>query len=108
MFLPGPMDISRLPQKDSVPSRFISKVGITVRDLADGNTMDSVLVTVGVKKGYTDANGFVQFDSVVKESIVTVSKNGYLVSSKKVKPELTIRLAKKESSVYCSIRQWTI
>src|SRR5436190_11669230 len=85
-------------QKDSIPSRIISRAAITVRDLADGNTMDSVLVTVGVKKGYTDVNGFVQFDSVYKEAIVTVSKNGYLVSSKKIKSELTIRLGKKESS----------
>jgi hypothetical protein len=59
------------PQKDSVPSRIISSASITVRDLADGNTIDSVLVTVGVKKGYTDINGFVQFDSVSKESFVT-------------------------------------
>ncbi|HET9277387.1 MAG TPA: TonB-dependent receptor plug domain-containing protein, partial [Flavitalea sp.] len=86
------------PQKDSVPTRFIPKVVITVRDLADGNSIDSVMVTVGVKKGYTNTNGFVQFDSVIKESIVTASKNGYLVSSRKAKSELTLRLAKKESS----------
>jgi hypothetical protein len=53
------------PQKDSVPSRIIPKVAITVKDLADGNTMDSVLVTIGAKKGYTNTNGFVQFDSVM-------------------------------------------
>ena len=67
-------------QKDSVPSRFIPRIAIIVRDLEDGNTMDSVMVTVGVKKGYTNTNGFVQFDSVIKESIISASKNGYLVS----------------------------
>lgn len=88
----------RAPPKDSIPSRIISKVAITVKDLADGIALDSVLVTVGLKKGYTDINGFIQFDSVYKESIVTVSKNGYLVSSKKVKAALTLRLVKKESN----------
>ena len=34
--------------------------------MSDGNTMDSVLVTIGAKKGYTNTNGFVQFDSMVK------------------------------------------
>src|SRR5215203_2756172 len=84
--------------KDSVPSRVLPKVAITIRDLSDGNTIDSVMVTVGRKKGYTDTNGFVQFDSVIKESIVTASKNGYLVSSRKAKSQFTLRLAKKESS----------
>jgi len=81
-------------QKDSIPSRFILKTRVTIRDLSDGNTMDSVLVTIGSKKGYTNNSGYVEFDSILKESIVTASTNGYLVSSKKVKPELTIRLKK--------------
>jgi TonB-linked SusC/RagA family outer membrane protein len=85
------------PQKDSVPPRILPKVAITVRDLADGNTMDSVMVTIGRKTGYTNSNGFVQFDSVIKETVVTASTNGYLVSSRKAKSEFTIRLAKKES-----------
>lgn len=84
--------------KDTVPARMLAKVAITLRDLSDGNALDSVMVTVGRKKGYTDTNGFVQFDSVIKESIVTASKNGYLVSSRKAKSEFTLRLAKKESS----------
>ena len=84
--------------EDSIPSRLILKTRITIKDLSDGYTMDSVLVTVGSKKGYTDKSGYVEFDSILKESLVTASKNGYLVSSKKVKPDLTIRLAKRESS----------
>ena len=86
-------------QKDSIPSRVILKTRITIKDLSDGNAMDSVLVTIGSKKGYTNNSGYVEFDSILKESIVTASSNGYLVSSKKVKPELTIRLAKRESSL---------
>src|SRR5688572_20352896 len=84
--------------KDSIPSRIIPKVGITVRDLAGGHTIDSVMVTLGNKKGYTNTAGYVEFDSVTKESLVITSKNGYLVSSKKVKPALTVRIEKKESS----------
>jgi TonB-linked SusC/RagA family outer membrane protein len=85
-------------KKDSVPSRILQKVAVTIKDLADGYTLDSVLVTAGVKKGYTDNKGFVEFDSVYKETLVTASKNGYLLSSKKAKPAVTIRLAKREQS----------
>src|SRR5215203_113652 len=85
-------------QKDSIPSRLILKTRVTIKDLSDGYTMDSVLVTVGSKKGYTNKSGYVEFDSILKESLITANKNGYLVSSKKVKPDLTIRLAKRESS----------
>jgi TonB-linked SusC/RagA family outer membrane protein len=85
-------------QKDSVPARVIPKVRITIRDLADGKPIDSVMVTMSSKKAYTNALGYAELDSVQKESIIIASKNGYLVSSKKAKREVTIRIEKNESS----------
>jgi TonB-linked SusC/RagA family outer membrane protein len=85
-------------KKDSVPSRIIRKVGVTIKDLADGYTLDSVLVTAGSRKGYTNQDGFVELDSVFKETLINASKNGYLLSSKKAKTVVTISLAKREQS----------
>src|SRR5262245_1372554 len=50
---------------DSVPKKVIGKVKITVKDLMDGTALDSAYVSLGSKRGYTDNNGVVQFDSVV-------------------------------------------
>ena len=85
------------PSKDSLAPRLIEKASITVKDLMDGEGLDSVYVVVGNKKGYTDSKGFISFDSVSTGSMVFASKNGYLVQSKKVKPGLVFRLGKKES-----------
>jgi len=83
-------------QKDSVPARVILKARIIVRDLADGNKIDSALVTAGVKKGYTNNSGYVEFDSLPAGVMVSASKAGYLAQSKKVKADLQLRLAKRE------------
>lgn len=84
--------------RDTVPSRIIPRVGVTIKDLADGYALDSVLVSSGIRKGYTNSKGYVELDSVYKESLITASKNGYLLSSKRVKPEVTIHLVKREHS----------
>ncbi|HEX6181281.1 MAG TPA: SusC/RagA family TonB-linked outer membrane protein [Chitinophagaceae bacterium] len=86
-------------QRDSVPVKTIQKVKINVRDLMDGTALDSVFVTVGLKKGYTDKNGVVEFDSIRAELGVTASKTGYLAQSQKAKAVMQFRLGKRESSV---------
>src|SRR4051812_27565559 len=83
--------------KDSIPSNILAKARITVKDLADGKALDSVLITVGSRNVYTDANGYIELDSVVKESLFTASKNGYLLSSKKIKSQVNVRLIKRET-----------
>ena len=50
--------------KDSIPKKIIGKVKITVKDLMDGSALDSVYVTVGLKRGYTDNRGIVELDSI--------------------------------------------
>src|SRR5215204_3342226 len=78
--------------KDSIPKKIIGKVKITVKDLMDGSGMDSVYILVGIKKGYTDSKGIVEFDSVPAGIMVTTTKAGYIVQSKKVKADLQIRI----------------
>src|SRR4030095_16045288 len=69
-------------QKDSVHSRIILKARIIVRDLADGNKIDSALVTAGVKNEYTNNSGYVEFDSLPAGGMVIARKAGYLVQQK--------------------------
>src|SRR5215204_3674358 len=84
--------------KDTVPARLIDRVNVTVKDLMDGEGLDSVYVTVGAKRGYTNGSGSVSFDSVRAGAVITASKNGYLVQSKKAKTDVVIRLGKRETS----------
>jgi len=81
---------------DSIPKKNIGKVKITVKDLVDGSALDSVYVSAGLKKGYTDKNGYLEFDSLQTGSNLLISKAGYLASSKKVKAEVTVRLQKRD------------
>src|SRR5829696_356682 len=79
-------------QKDSIPSRILPKVRVTVKDLNDGTALDSVLITTGFRKAYTDQNGSAELDSVIKESVVVATRDGYLLTSKKAKADITLRL----------------
>lgn len=81
--------------KDSIPKKLIEKVRVTVKDLMEGSTLDSVYVYVGLKRGYTNRLGVVEFDSVSEGSLVYASKAGYLVQSKKAKADLQLRLGKR-------------
>ena len=82
--------------KDSIPKKIIGKVKITVKDLMDGSAVDSVYVSVGTKRGYTDNKGIVEFDSVTAGSMAVTSKSGYIAQSKKVKADLQIRIGKRD------------
>lgn len=82
---------------DSIPKKIIGKVKITVKDLMEGNTLDSVYVSAGSKNGYTDSRGIVEFVKVPADVPVVASKAGYIAQSKKVKPDLQLQLAKRES-----------
>jgi TonB-linked SusC/RagA family outer membrane protein len=93
------------PATDSIPAKRIDKVNIVVKDLMDGESLDSVYVIVGGKRGYTDANGFLSFDSVAAGATVYVSKSGYVEQSKKAKPDLALRMGKKQPST--SLKEFT-
>src|SRR5215203_722746 len=86
------------PGKDSVPVLILEKVNVTVKDLMNGERLDSVYVQAGSKKEYTNSNGAVSFDSIPVGTIIVASKNGYFAESKKVKSGLTLRLGRKESA----------
>jgi TonB-linked SusC/RagA family outer membrane protein len=81
---------------DSVPSKTIAKLKVTVRDLEHGSLLDSVYVAVGSKKGYTNSQGYIEFDSVRPEFTVAISKAGYFAQAKKAKPTLHFKLARRE------------
>jgi TonB-linked SusC/RagA family outer membrane protein len=81
---------------DSIPKKIIGKVKITVKDLMDGTAVDSVYILAGIKKGYTDNKGIVEFDSVPAGTMVTTTKAGYVAQSKKVKADLQIRIERRE------------
>lgn len=89
------------PSKDSLAPRLIEKASITVKDLMDGEGLDSVYVVVGNKKGYTDSKGFISFDSVSTGSMVFASKNGYLVQSKKSKTGFGFSSWEKRIAIIC-------
>ncbi|HEY6506318.1 MAG TPA: SusC/RagA family TonB-linked outer membrane protein, partial [Chitinophagaceae bacterium] len=82
--------------KDSLPKKTIGKVSIRVRDLMDGSALDSVYINVGLKRGYTDTRGIIEFDSIPAGLFVLASKAGYQAQSKKVKPDMELRLGKRE------------
>ena len=82
--------------KDTIPKKSIQKIRITVKDLMDGSLLDSVFVSVGPKKGYTNNKGIVEFDSVPSGSFVVITKAGYLAQSKKAKADLELRLSKRD------------
>jgi len=82
--------------KDSIPKKIIGKVKITVKDLMDGSALDSVYVTVGVKRGYTDNRGIVELDSIPVGTMAMVSKSGYIAQSKKVKADMQIRIGRRD------------
>src|SRR6478735_2591520 len=82
--------------KDSIPKKIIGKVKITVKDLMDGSALDSAYVSIGIKRGYTDNRGIVEFDTIPAGSIALVSKSGYIAQSKKVKADLQIRIGKRD------------
>ena len=94
---------TRKNNRDTVPSLVIPRLRVTIRDLADGYPLDSVLVSVGIKKAYTNSSGYTELDSVYKESLITASKYGYLLSSKRAKAEMTVRLVKREQSSVAQI-----
>ena len=77
----GEFHFFQQPQKDSTPAKNFQRVRVAVRDLMDGQPLDSVYVTVGLKNGYTDKNGVVEFDSIHTALNVTASKPGYLAQS---------------------------
>ena len=81
---------------DSIPKKIIPKVKVTVKDLMDGAGLDSVYVNIGVKRGYTNDKGIVEFDNVAAGDMVVASKTGYLAQSKKVKADVQLRLGKRE------------
>jgi len=81
---------------DSIPKKIIGKVKITVKDLIDGSVLDSVYVSAGSKKGYTDKNGYLEFDSLATGGNLLLSKAGYLAVSKKAKADLTVLLSKRD------------
>ena len=89
--------------KDTIPKISLEKVKITVKDLLDGSVLDSVFVTIGSKKGYTNNNGVVEFDSVPAGSLVIVTKSGYLAQSKKAKADLQLRLSKRDIQASANI-----
>ena len=82
--------------KDTIPKKSIEKVKVTVKDLMDGASLDSVFVSIGAKKGYTNNKGIIEFDSVSAESFVIATKTGYLAQSKKAKADLQLRLSKRD------------
>ena len=82
--------------KDTIPKKTLGKVRVSVKDLMDGTALDSVYVTVGFKKGYTNNNGIIEFDSVPVGYLVTVSKAGYLAQSKKAKADMQLRLSRRD------------
>ena len=82
--------------KDTIPQKVLGKIRVTVKDLMDGAALDSVYVTVGSKRGYTNSNGIIEFDSVAVGYFVTVSKAGYLAQSKKAKADIQLHLSKRE------------
>ncbi|MCU7548810.1 SusC/RagA family TonB-linked outer membrane protein [Chitinophagaceae bacterium LB-8] len=84
------------PAKDSVPQKTIAKLKISVRDRNDGGALDSVYVSVGNKKGYTDRNGYIEFDSVKAIYPVSFSKSGYYSDWRTAKPSILLHLSKKE------------
>ena len=84
------------PRTDTVPEKIIQKVRITVKDLMDGAALDSVYVTAGMKKGFTDKNGYLQLDSLQAGTNLVITKAGYLAASKKAKADITIRLSKRD------------
>src|SRR6186997_490466 len=57
--------------KDSIPKKMIGKVKITVKDLMDGSALDSVYITAGTKRGYSDSKGVLEFDTVPAGIMVT-------------------------------------
>ena len=81
---------------DTTPKKIISRVRVIVKDLMDGAGLDSVYISVGIKKGYTNDKGIVVFDSIPAETMVVASKTGYLAQSKKVKADMQLRLGKRE------------
>ena len=85
-------------QRDTIPVKTIQKVRVTVKDLMDGEPLDSVFITVGTKRGYTDKNGVIELDSIRAESMVNATKAGYLAQSKKAKNNMQFRLGKRELS----------
>jgi TonB-linked SusC/RagA family outer membrane protein len=93
----GKNHFDQQPAKDTIPVRIIEKLNLTVNDLMDGEALDSVYVLVGSKRGYTDANGFLSFDSIAAGAIVYASKTGYIEQSTKAKAELAFRMGKKQA-----------
>ena len=97
------------PARDTFPAVKIEKLTVTVKDLMDGEGLDSVYVTVGNKKGYTDGKGIISLDSIPPGSMVYASKNGYLAQSTKAKADIVFRLGKKRIFILCkAIQQWSI
>ena len=45
------------PSVDSVPKKLILKLRVTVKDIMEGNNLDSVYINVGLKRGYTNKEG---------------------------------------------------
>ena len=84
------------PGKDSTPTKIIEKLTVVVKDLMDRDKLDSVYVIVGNKKGYTDNEGYISFDSVAAGAIIYASKTGYVDQSAKAKPNLTFLMGKKQ------------
>jgi TonB-linked SusC/RagA family outer membrane protein len=87
-FSPGPL-------KDSVPTKTVEKIRITVKDIADGSVIDSAHVSIGSKSGITNADGVVEMQKLSGNSVVVViSKKGYYSVSKKTKSDVQIRMTK--------------
>ncbi len=82
--------------KDTIPKKIIGKVRVQVKDLMNGSGIDSAYVSAGTKKGYTNSEGFIEFDSVPAGIAVSASKAGYFAQSKDAKSNLQIRLGKRE------------
>lgn len=83
---------------DTIAKNNLLKVRVSVKDLMDGTAIDSAYVVIGLKIGYTNQNGIVEFDQVAAGSNIIIRKDGYLAISKKAKAEVKARLCEKEIS----------
>ncbi|HSC53407.1 MAG TPA: SusC/RagA family TonB-linked outer membrane protein [Phnomibacter sp.] len=91
--------LAQTNSRPAIPPKIIPKVRVTVKDLMNGAALDSVFVSVGAKKGYTDSKGFIEFDSITAGSQIVVTKAGYIAASKKAKADLQLRLSARVESV---------
>lgn len=82
------------PAANQPPARL--RIKIKVVDIDEGNPLEKVYVTAGIKSGYTNKQGLLELDSVMAESQVVASYTGYIEQAKRAKAQMTFRLLKTE------------